>query len=242
MNSNSSQSTASNSTAKTPRLYYIDWLRSLAMLGIFFFHNARFYDVFSDWHVKNAEIGIGSTALVAFMSQWIMPLFFLIAGAGAYYALKSRSAGQFILERTLRLLVPLVFGILVIVVPQFYFDSVSHGEQLAGLNFFHIYWMYLKTIPGLQWFHLWFLMDLFIFSIVALPLFLSGSSGMSILSRIASFFSKPWALMLLLVLSLGIVNTLLYPAGFFGHRETGGWSFVAYFIFFIFLRIGDIQF
>jgi len=234
MNTSSPQTTVSNAAIKPPRLYYIDWIRSLAMLGIFLFHNARFYDAFSDWHVKNAEIGIGSTALVAFMSQWIMPLFFLIAGAGAYYSLKSRSAGQFILERTLRLLVPLVFGILVIVVPQFYFDAVSHGERLAGLNCFQIYEMYLKTIPTLHWFHLWFLMDLFIFSIVALPLFLPGrNSGESIISRIASAFSKPWALMLLLVISLGIINTLLYPARFLGQRESGGWSFIAYFLFFI---------
>ncbi len=27
-----------------PRLYYLDWLRVLGMFGIFFFHNARFYD------------------------------------------------------------------------------------------------------------------------------------------------------------------------------------------------------
>ena len=37
-----------------PRLYYLDWLRVLAMAGIYFFHNARFYDAFSDWHVRNA--------------------------------------------------------------------------------------------------------------------------------------------------------------------------------------------
>ena len=40
--------------------------------------------------------------------------------------------------------------------------------------------------------------------------------------------------MLLLVLSLAIVNILLYPAGHLGHREVGGWSFVAYLLFFIF--------
>jgi len=58
------------------RVYYLDWLRVLAMVGIFFFHNARFFDaVGGDWHVKNASINLGASFLVAFMAQWIMPLF-----------------------------------------------------------------------------------------------------------------------------------------------------------------------
>jgi hypothetical protein len=64
------------------------------MFGIFLFHNARFYDVFTDWHVKNASTSLGPSILVAFMDGWIMPLFFVIAGASTYYALRVRSAGQ----------------------------------------------------------------------------------------------------------------------------------------------------
>ena len=83
-----------NRTSASGRLYYLDWLRVLAMFGIFFFHNARFYDVFTDWHVKNASTDFAASMLVAVMVQWIMPLFFLIAGAGTFYALKNRTAGQ----------------------------------------------------------------------------------------------------------------------------------------------------
>ena len=43
-----------NAPTTPSRLYFLDWLRVLAMICIFFFHNARFYDEFSDWHVKNA--------------------------------------------------------------------------------------------------------------------------------------------------------------------------------------------
>ena len=110
-----------NISETSTRLYYVDWLRVLAMFGIFFFHNARFYDVFSDWHVENDSTNLGASALVAFMDAWIMPLFFIVAGAATYYALKSRRAGQYIQERALRLLVPLIFVMFVIVVPQAYF-------------------------------------------------------------------------------------------------------------------------
>jgi len=165
------------------RLYYLDWIRVLAMVCIFFFHNARFFDaVGGDWHVKNATTNLGASFLVAFMAQWAMPLFFLIAGAGTYYALKSRRVGQFVQERTLRLLIPLIFGMLVIVFPQAYFEAVSHGEDLGGYNFFQLYWLYLATLPDLNWFHLWFLFYLFIYSLITIPLFLPEAPQERVLS------------------------------------------------------------
>ena len=41
-------------TSESRRYYYIDWLRVLAILMVFAFHNARFFDS-DDWNVKNAE-------------------------------------------------------------------------------------------------------------------------------------------------------------------------------------------
>jgi peptidoglycan/LPS O-acetylase OafA/YrhL len=224
-----------NAVSSRPRVYYLDWLRVLAMIGIFFFHNARFYDVFTDWHVRNATTNAGASVVVAFMGVWIMPLFFLIAGAGTYFALGTRKAGQFIGERTLRLFIPLIFGMLVIVVPQAYFEAVSHGVDLSGNNLLQIYWLYLQTLPDLNWFHLWFLAFLFVFSLVTVPIFVNSvKSGKSIASRIAGGLSNPWALFPLLVLSLAVVNTLIYPTGFWGSRGSGGWNIISYILFFIF--------
>ena len=224
----------STATISKQRLYYVDWLRVLAMLGIFFFHNARFYDTWTDWHVRNATTNLGASALIAFMSQWIMPLFFLIAGVGTYYALKSRRPGQYVQERTLRLLVPLVFGMLVIVVPQAYYQALYQGFDLSGYNFFQIYGLYLQTLPDLEFFHLWFLVDLFLFSIITLPLFLNtGKSGKSIFSRLATAIDKPWALFLILVLSIAVINIFIYPDGYWGYRN-GGWNIVTYLLFFFF--------
>lgn len=215
-----------NATASSrAHLFYLDWLRVLAMLGIFFFHNARFYDVFSDWHVRNATTNLGASILVGFLVQFIMPLFFLVAGAGTYFALKSRRISQFVQERTLRLLVPLIFGMLVIVVPQAYFQALYHGVLLGGYNIFQIYWLYLQTLPDLEWFHLWFLKDLFIISLITIPIFFTrSSSGKSIVSRVAAVVNKPWALLLLLVFSISIVNIFLFPAGFWVIEMVGSIS------------------
>ncbi len=218
------------------RLLYLDWLRVLAIIGVFLFHNARFYDEFSDWHIKNATTNMGATVFVAFMSPWMMPLFFLIAGAGTYYALRSRSAWQYVGERTMRLLVPLIFGMLVVVVPQAYYQALFHGELPSGYNFFQIYWLYFKTLPDLNFFHLWFLYYLFMFSIVTIPLLASwAKGGKSIITKLATAMDKPWTLPLLLVLPLAAADAFLSQDGFWGSRGgSGGWSIVAYIQFFVF--------
>ena len=56
------------------RRYDNDWLTVLAMLVIFSFHCARFFN-FEDWHVKNNQLDQGLTLFVAIVAQWIMPLF-----------------------------------------------------------------------------------------------------------------------------------------------------------------------
>jgi len=88
----------SSTSSSGSRLFYLDWLRVIAIICVFFFHNARFYDTFSDWHIKNATTNVGASAFVALMNPWMMPLFFLISGAGTYYALRNRSIMQYIGE------------------------------------------------------------------------------------------------------------------------------------------------
>jgi len=101
-------------------------------------------------------------------------------------------------------------------------------------NFFQIYGLYLQTLPDLEWFHLWFLVYLFVFSLITIPIFLNfGNSGKSLISRVATAFSQPWALILLFVVTIGIVDIFLYPGGFLGNRN-GGFNIVIFLLFFIF--------
>jgi glucans biosynthesis protein C len=223
-----------NTEKSSLRIYYLDWLRLLGMLVIFFYHNAKIFDGLLDWQVKNATTSQFASIFVAFTSQWVMPLFFLIAGAGVYYALKSKQPNQFMRERLLRLMVPFVFGILVTVVPQAYFQALNHGEQFAGHNLFQIYGTYLLNLPIGQVFHLWFLVDLFIISVITLPIFMTRSkSRRSIVSELAGVFKQPLVLILLLVFLLAITNTFLSPSGSLGIRN-GGFNIIAYILIFIF--------
>ena len=59
------------------RRYDIDWLRIVAILGIFITHSLRFFDTGS-WHLKNDDLSVVSTAFTGLQDLWLMPLFFLL--------------------------------------------------------------------------------------------------------------------------------------------------------------------
>jgi len=227
----------SNVTTKPTRLYYLDWLRVLAMFSIFFFHNARFFDSYG-WHVKNAETNLGSEIFIDFLVRWMMPLFFILAGAAVFYALRFRTAGGFTKERTLRILIPIIIlGWFIISPPQVYLERLSHGD-FSGSFFQFYYPHYFNGIYGIGGnfafvsMHMWFLWLLFVYSLILLPLFLpSKRTGKSLVSRLATLFEKPWTLVvpvLLLAVSEVLLNSLgdLVSWG-------GGWNHLSYLLFFV---------
>ena len=110
------------------RLYYIDWLRVLAVLALFPFHageifSPRFFYVKSEV-LLNAPIFFNS-----FMYHFHMPLFMFLAGIGSYFALKHRDGKGYVIERFKRLFVPLLFGILVVIPPQSYLRLLGKAEM-----------------------------------------------------------------------------------------------------------------
>ena len=237
MNSDVPQVAAPYAPIKSNRLHYIDWLRVLAMFSIFFFHNSRFFD-FYGWHVKNAETSLGPEIFVQFGNLWMMPVFFILAGASIYYALKFRTAGGFIKERTLRILIPIIIlGWFIMSPPQVYLERLSHGD-FSG-NFFQFYYPhYFDGFYGLGGnfavvpMHMWFLWLLFIFSLILLPLFLHNKrTGRSPGSRLATLFEKPWTLVVP-VLLLAASEVLLSSLG--DLLSWGcGWNHLSYLVFFI---------
>ncbi|MFC1974395.1 acyltransferase family protein [Chloroflexota bacterium] len=239
MNSGSSQVAKSDVSARPARLHYLEWLRVLAMLSIFFFHSDRFFD-FYPWHVNNAETSLASSIHIEFFNQWMMPLFFVVSGAAVYYSLRNRTAGGFVKERSLRILIPWVLiGIFVIAPPQVYLERLTHGE-FSG-TFFQFY--YPHYFDGIYPFggnfaiipmHLWYLVLLFTFSLIALPLFLPrGKTGESLISRLSNSFVRPWALLLLFV-PLAVVAILADVIGLGFTRQMGGWDMLSYLMFFIY--------
>lgn len=110
-------------------------------------------------------------------NQWRMSLLFLISGAAVSFLLAKQSWRQFIRKRVLILLLPLVFGMLVVVVPQVYIEMNTKG-LIDCPNYWHFWYAYLdqnspefashKTIGAmhLTWNHLWFLPYLLAYSFI----------------------------------------------------------------------------
>lgn len=145
-----------------------------------------------DFYVKNGSLSEVVEGLVVFVDIWFMPLFFFIAGAAAFFALGRRSSREFAAERAKRLLVPFVFGLLVIVPPQIFCVYLQKpGNPASYVSF----WKYQFSVPpftqitagkvgdalitAFTWEsgHLWFILYLFIFSLLTLPLLKSIRSG-----------------------------------------------------------------
>jgi peptidoglycan/LPS O-acetylase OafA/YrhL len=214
------------------RLYYIDWLRVLAMLSIFFFHADHFFDYY-DWHVKNGERNIISTIHISFFSQWMMPLFFVLSGAAIFYSLKFRSSSTFLWERVKRILIPLaIVGYFITSPAQMYFERLTHNRFEGSFwEFIPAYFQGVDMFGGnFPWhaFHLWYLVYLFVFSIVLLPLFrLRENQKPSVLSSLSRWFEGPWRLMLL-VTPLIIINIFIDVNDLGFMRGTGGWDLFSY--------------
>jgi peptidoglycan/LPS O-acetylase OafA/YrhL len=217
---------------RSQRLYYIDWLRVLAMLSIFFYHADRFFD-YDDWHVKNGTHNIISSIHTSFFSQWMMPLFFILSGAAIFYSLKLRSSSTFLWERVKRILIPLaIVGYFITSPPQMYFERLTHNRFEGSFwDFIPAYFQGVDMFGGnFPWhgFHLWYLVYLFLFSIILLPLFkIRKNQKLSLLSSLSYWLEGPWCLMSLVV-PLIIINIFIDYNGLGFMRGTGGWDLFSY--------------
>lgn len=224
------------------RRVYIDWLRVLAILMVFIYHSSRFWDQ-GDWHVKSAVTYFGVQAWTSFLGMWGMPFIFLISGASAFYAQNAgksggKSGGKYILARLLRLVVPLVAGIFTHIMLQVYLERTTQG------GFTGSFWQFVPHyFDGLYGFggnfawmglHLWYLEALFVFTLLTLPLFAwLKRRGARLLAGVNALLVRPGGIYLP-ALPIMILAAFLSPNHLAGARNFGGWSLVAYLLFYVY--------
>jgi glucan biosynthesis protein C len=194
------------------RQHYIDWVRILAVLLLIPFHTARIFNLAGagepePFYAKSQALSWPLSHFINFLDGWHMPLLFAVAGAATWYALGFRSGGQYAAERFKRLLIPFIFGVLVIVPPQTFFGSIANHNYDGS---FFGYWPHFFTdesedltgyAGGFTPAHLWFIAYLFLFAVLGLPLmlYLRRESGRRLVSRIAAFCQRPGAIFLFAV-------------------------------------------
>lgn len=184
------------------RKYYIDWVRVLAFFLLIFFHCAMPFVIFG-WEVKNKETSMALSRLIWWMHQWRLPLLFFISGAGIYFSLKNRSVLAFAGERFVRLFIPLAFAMLFVIPVQVYVEKSQEG-LISGsyASFYPTVWSFIPYPEGtLTWSHMWFVVYLFVYCILLLPVF--GLFKIGVLKRakekMTAFFSNPFMSFLLVV-------------------------------------------
>jgi surface polysaccharide O-acyltransferase-like enzyme len=202
------------------RRYDIDWLRTITMLTVFIFHCSRFFCPI-DWHLKvppDQQSEILDILRFILISSWNMEMFFLLSGFAAWYSLRRRTGGQYLWQRVKRLLIPLyTVGLFVLLVPQKYFDGVTHGT-ITG-TFWKWLPSYYLTLPGgflSSWQpllnpdsllpfpflgHLWFIQTLFVVSLFTLPavLYLRSERGKRFIDQLAGWAVRPGGVFLFLI-------------------------------------------
>ena len=170
-------------TTTTPsshgRRYDVDWLRNLAFMLLILYHVGMYYVLDWGWHIKS---DVQSELLQNFMiwsNQWRMSLLFFVSGMTLALIESKYSAGKLLKTRFTRLFIPLVFGMLVVVPPQLYWELVYDGTLNGGYIEFYMQYLNLDTelaphkrtpIGLITWNHLWYLAYLWHYTIAFLLL------------------------------------------------------------------------
>lgn len=193
------------------RRYDLDWLRFIAIFILLFFHTGMWFNPW-DWHVKNNELSESFRYWMIWSHFWRMPLLLFIAGASTYLAMGKRTARMFAGERVKRLLVPVIFGMFVVVPPQIYFE---HIKDYAN------YWDFYKTVfnfvpypnGSFSWHHLWFVVYLLIYSLVTIPLlvFLRSEKSQRFKERLYKLLSSPAGILFIPGILILITQIILRP-------------------------------
>lgn len=159
------------------RKYYFDNIRILCILMLFPFHTSMIFNTFGDpFYVFSTPVIVFSQ-FANIVYPWWMTLLFIIAGISSAYALKKRSGKEYAKERVFKLLIPLLFGIVIIIPVQSYIADVFHNGYADG--YFEHYGIFFTKFSDLTGYdggftpgHTWFILYLFVISMISLPIML----------------------------------------------------------------------
>jgi hypothetical protein len=218
-------------TAARPptRLHFIDTLRIAAFALLVLYHVGMYY-VSWDWHVKSPHAGPVLEPLMRLLSPWRMSLLFLVSGVATGVLLQR--PGTTLRGRLKRLLLPLLFGMALVVPPQSWLEV----QQKLGWDggYAEFLGLYASAYDGFcrgddclvlpTWNHLWFLPYLAVYTGLAWALVRHARGPQSVLQRGAAWLAVgPWR-WLLPVAWLLATRVLLAPHFPTTHALVDDWT------------------
>jgi membrane protein DedA with SNARE-associated domain len=154
------------------RRYDLDWLRVIAFGLLIFYHIGMFY-VSWGWHVKSVYASSAAEPLMLIVNPWRLALLFFISGVAVRFA-TDKAPGRlgFARSRLYRLGLPILFGMIIIVAPQSYFELRQAGNIEPGYlafwgNYLKLEQLYPMITP--TWNHLWYVVYLLVYILLITP-------------------------------------------------------------------------
>lgn len=144
-------------TALSTRLASLDNLKVALVAGVIVGHVTMAWSGSGGWVFEEAPVREPLQGLLLMASitgvLFAMPLFFLIAGLFTPASLQRKGLRRFVVDRTVRLLTPVVFFVLVFTPPIEYVDPSNDGWPGDFWGFVPVvWWGQLPPAPGPTWF------------------------------------------------------------------------------------------
>ena len=216
---------------RSERRVDLDWVRIGAFGLLIFYHVGMLY-VSWEFHIKSAHRIAALEPLMLVLNPWRLVLLFLVSGAATRFMLLKYSVRPLLRSRSVRLLIPLIFGMLLIVPPQAYDQILESLGYPAGLldfytrHYFAFGPQFCSSGPCIllpTWNHLWFVAYLWVYT-MALGVVLVAVPGLAgwIERRLVSVLS---GVLLLIVPSVAFAayRLALLPSFPSTHALFGDW-------------------
>ncbi|WP_315762001.1 acyltransferase family protein [Sphingomonas sp. Y38-1Y] len=211
---------ATGSNVRAGRHYGLDWLRIAAFALLILYHIGM---VFAPWHwvIDTQRSYPELIPPMALLTPWRLSLLFAVSGyASRMLFVRSVSDTAFARSRNLRLLVPLAFGMVVLVPIEMYIQVATRGYPHGYWTFWtRDYWrigqFYGREFPS--WEHLWFVVYLWAYTMVTIALSRLGRlPGVRVATWLGEELRLLWAPILLMgFFRLGMLFVIPEKQGLF---------------------------
>jgi surface polysaccharide O-acyltransferase-like enzyme len=217
-------------TSTSPlRRHDVDWLRTIAIGLLIVFHILISFQAWVDDAIypQNDELLEALVPFISMLTVWRIPLLFLISGMGVRFAMERRDWKALLKDRTKRILIPYLFGILVL------------GPVLA-LTFPLLGWT-ASYMPNFG--HLWFLLNIYLYVLwlVGGLVYLKDNPNNPIFRVTSAVVRRPLGLFLFAAPLM--LEALLSKPVYFGVYidNVHGWvmGLICFFLGFLFISIQD---
>jgi len=214
------------------RKYFIDWLRIGLIISVFFFHVGMIFRP-EQWHVNSMESFPFLDPIMWWLHLWRMPLLFLVSGVGTFYAIGHRTNLQYLKERFTRLYIPFAVGFFTLVPLMVYVERIP--KYASFLEFIpHMFDGGPYPVGNISWHHLWFILYLFIISLLITPFLNYTKSGHynMVRGKLIAIASKKMGLnwLLPIIIVSQVILRQYFPNS--THALYNDWAYFTYYVLF----------